>query len=112
MLSTVGLAVVCLRNVLVRRRELALLRVVGYRQSHFALMVIAENALLLFCGLETVLACALLAVAPVISSRGGRFPFVSLGVLLLAVIASGMLASFLATIAALRSPLLPALRAE
>jgi len=111
-LGTVGLAAVLLRNVLERRRELALLRAVGYRTSHFALMVIAENALLLFCGLATGLVCALLAVAPVISSRGGHFPFVSLGVLLLAVIASGMLASFLATVAALRSPLLPALRAE
>jgi hypothetical protein len=75
-------------------------------------MVVAENALLLFCGLATGLTCALLAVAPVIYARGGRFPLASLAGLLLAVVASGMLASLVATVAALRSPLLASLRAE
>ncbi len=111
-LGTLGLAAVLLRNVLERRRELALLRAVGYGKSHFALMVVAENALLLFCGLLTGTACALLAVAPVVASRGGQLPFASLGALLLAVVASGLIASLLATVAALRSPLLASLRAE
>lgn len=111
-LGTLGLAAVLLRNVLERRRELALLRAVGYNATHFALMVVAENALLLLCGLVTGTACALLAIAPVFSSRGGQLPFISLGLLLLAVIISGLLASLVATAAALRSPLLPALRAE
>jgi ABC-type lipoprotein release transport system permease subunit len=112
LLGTVGLAAVLLRNVLERRRELALLRAFGYNRTHFGLMVIAENALLLLCGLATGMACALLAVAPIIYARGGSFPFLSLAALFLAVIASGLLASLLATIAALRSPLLASLRAE
>jgi ABC-type lipoprotein release transport system permease subunit len=111
-LGTFGLAAVLLRNVLERRRELALLRAVGYRKGHFALMVMAENALLLLCGVLTGTASALFAVAPVVSARGGRLPVGSLGALLLAVIASGMIASLLATVAALRSPLLASLRAE
>ena len=49
LLGTLGMAAVLLRNVLERRRELALLRAVGYNSSHFTLMVVAENALLLFC---------------------------------------------------------------
>ena len=56
--------------------------------------------------------CALLAIAPVFFSRGGSLPRVSLGLLLLAVLISGLVASFVATWAALKSPLLPALRAE
>ncbi|HYE14589.1 MAG TPA: ABC transporter permease, partial [Pyrinomonadaceae bacterium] len=111
-LGTLGLAAVLLRNVLERRRELALLRAVGYGRSHFALMVVAENALLLFCGLLTGTLCALLAIAPAVAARGGRLPFASLGALLLAVILSGLAASLLATAAALRSPLLASLRAE
>jgi hypothetical protein len=111
-LGTAGLSAVLLRNVMERRRELALLKAVGYNRAHFALMAIAENALLLFGGLATGIVCALLAVAPVIYARGGRLPLVSLGGLLLAVVASGMLASLLATVAALRSPLLASLRAE
>ncbi len=112
LLGTLGMAAVLLRNVLERRRELALLRAIGYRSSHFTLMVTAENALLLLCGLLTGIVCALLAIAPVFLERGGRLPNISLGLLLLAVLVSGLTASLIATWAALRSPLLPALRAE
>ncbi|MGI8899056.1 MAG: ABC transporter permease, partial [Pyrinomonadaceae bacterium] len=112
LLGTFGMAAVLLRNVLERRRELALLRAVGYNSSHFTLMVVSENALLLFCGLLTGTVCALLAIAPVFFERGGRLPNISLGLLLAGVLVSGLIASLVATWAALRSPLLPALRAE
>jgi putative ABC transport system permease protein len=112
LLGTLGMAAVLLRNVLERRRELALLRAVGYNSSHFTLMVVAENALLLLCGLITGTICALLAIAPVFFERGGRLPNISLGLLLAGVLISGLTASLIATWAALRSPLLPALRAE
>jgi ABC-type antimicrobial peptide transport system permease subunit len=111
-LGTLGMAAVLLRNVFERRRELALLRAVGYNSSHFALMVISENVLMLGCGLAIGFVCALLAIAPVFFERGGRLPNISLGLLLLAVLVSGALASLVATLAALRSPLLPSLRAE
>jgi hypothetical protein len=75
-------------------------------------MVVAENALLLFSGLITGTVCALLAISPVFFERGGRLPNISLGVLLLAVLISGLTASLIATWAALKSPLLPALKAE
>jgi putative ABC transport system permease protein len=111
-LGTLGMAAVLLRNVLERRRELALLRAVGYNSSHFTLMVIAENSLLLFSGLFTGAVCALLAIAPVFFSRHAQLPSASLGMLLLGVLISGLTASLVATWAALRSPLLAALRAE
>jgi ABC-type antimicrobial peptide transport system permease subunit len=111
-LGTLGMAAVLLRNVFERRKELALLRAVGYNSTHFATMVFAENALLLFLGLATGAFCALLAIAPVFFERGGRLPNISLGFLLLAVLLSGLIASLVATWAVLRSPLLPALRAE
>ena len=111
-LGTLGMAAVLLRNVFERRRELALLRAVGYNSSHFAAMVITENVLMLCCGLAVGFFCALLAIAPVLFERGGRLPNISLGLLLLAVLLSGAIASLVATLAALRSPLLPALRAE
>jgi putative ABC transport system permease protein len=111
-LGTLGMAAVLLRNVFERRKELALLRAVGYNSTHFTLMVVAENALLLFGGLLTGSICAALAIAPAFVARGGRMPNVSLGLLLLAVLASGLFASLVATRAALRSPLIPALRAE
>ena len=51
LVGTVGLAAVLLRNVLERRRELALLGAVGYRRGHMFAIVLAENALLLGWGL-------------------------------------------------------------
>jgi ABC-type lipoprotein release transport system permease subunit len=111
-LGTVGLAAILLRNVLERRRELALLRAVGYRPSHLAAIVLTENLILLLLGLATGTVCALLAIAPAALSRGGRFPAASLALLLAAVLATGVGASLAATRAALRSPLLAALRSE
>jgi ABC-type antimicrobial peptide transport system permease subunit len=111
-LGTLGMAAVLLRNVFERRKELALLRAVGYNSSHFAAMVITENVLMLVLGLAVGFVCALLAIAPVLFERGGRLPNISLGLLLLAVLLSGATASLVATLAALRSPMLPSLRAE
>ena len=111
-LGTLGMSAVLLRNVLERRRELALMRAVGYNSSHFAVMVITENVLMLCLGLAVGFVCALLAIIPVLFERGANGPNISLGLLLLAILVSGATASLVATIAALRSPLLPALRSE
>jgi ABC-type lipoprotein release transport system permease subunit len=111
-LGTFGMAAVLLRNVFERRKELALLRAVGYNSSHFAIMVITENVLMLVSGLAVGFVCAVLAIAPLLIERGARLPNVSLGLLLLAVLLSGAIASLVGTLAALRSPLIPALRAE
>ena len=112
LLGTLGLGAVLLRNVLERRRELALLRAVGYDMGHVSLMVLVENGLLLFGGLGVGTVCALVAIAPAWIERGGQFPVMSLGGLLLAVAGAGLVSSLAATVVAVRSPLLPALRSE
>ena len=111
-LGTFGLGAVLLRNVLERRRELALLRAVGYNARHLSLLVLAENAFLLFGGLLAGTTCALVAIAPAWIERGGGLPVASLAVLLVLVVAAGLSASLAATVAAVRSPLLRALRTE
>ncbi|MSO21971.1 MAG: ABC transporter permease [Acidobacteria bacterium] len=112
LLGTLGLAVVLLRNVLERRRELAVLRAVGYTPRHLAMMVASENVFLLLRGTAIGAASALLAILPAISSRGWRLPSGSMGWLLMGVLLAGLAASLLATRAALRIPLLEALRSE
>ena len=112
LLGTVGLAAVLMRNVLERRRELALLRAVGYRPRHLFTMVLAENVYLLLMGLATGAACAALATAPAVSARGGHVPLASLAVLLALVAATGIASSSVAIAAALCSPLLDALKSE
>jgi hypothetical protein len=113
LVGTVGLAAVVLRNVLERRRELALLGAVGYRRRHIFTIVIAENLLLLISGLATGAFCALVAIAPAVIERGGRVPATGTGAILLAaVFAAGVVSSVVATRAALRTPLVSALRSE
>ena len=112
-LGTIGLATVLLRNVLERRRELALLGAVGFRSQHVLTMVVAENVLLLGCGLLAGAICAGLAIAPAVVERGGRFPITSSGALILfAVFITGLLSSIVAMNAATRAPLLSSLRSE
>ena len=113
LVGTVGLAAVLLRNVLERRRELALLGATGYRSEHIFAIIVSENALLLAWGLATGALCAVVAIAPAVAARGGTLPAAgSAGLLVLAVFTSGLVSSVIATRAALRASLVDALRSE
>ncbi len=113
LVGTIGLAAVLLRNVLERRRELALLRAVGYGPRHLFAILLAENAMLLIWGLAAGTLSAIVAIAPAALERGARLPLTPSGAaLILAVLAAGLLSSALATRAALGWPLVAALRSE
>jgi ABC-type antimicrobial peptide transport system permease subunit len=112
LLGTFGLGAVLLRNILERRRELALLRALGYRRAHFFAMMLSENGLVLLGGLLTGFVCAMIAIAPALLEQSGRLPARALLLLLSGVLAAGLLTSLIATMAVLRSPLLRALRSE
>jgi hypothetical protein len=75
-------------------------------------MIMAEAAMLLSAGLLTGVGCAIVAVAPAWLSRGGTLPGVGLVLLVFAVLAAGLVSSFVATRAALTGRMLEALRAE
>lgn len=113
LVGTIGLAAVLLRNILERRRELALLRAVGYGRGDVFTIIVAENAVLLGWGLAVGALSAGVAIAPAALERGARLPLTTGGwLLLLAVLAAGLVSSVIATRAALRAPLIGALRAE
>jgi hypothetical protein len=112
LLGTVGLAAVLARNVLERRRELALLAAVGYRTSNLAAMILAENVLILAGGLAIGTACAVVAIIPAILSRGGHVAAGSMTEMLAAILAVGLAAVSAATWLMVRKPLVGSLRAE
>jgi ABC-type antimicrobial peptide transport system permease subunit len=112
LLGTIGLAAVMFRNVLERRRELALLRAVGYEQRHVRLMILAETIFLLLAGLVAGVVCALIAVIPAWLSHGGGGPGPGLMLLVAAIAAAGVISAAAATRAAISGRLLDALRAE
>jgi putative ABC transport system permease protein len=113
LIGTIGLGAVLVRNVLERRRELALLGAVGYRRRHFVLMLTAESLSLLVIGLVVGALSAALAVAPAAIERGGRLPLSTGGLLLLFVVfVAGLVSTVVAARLATRGPLLAALKAE
>ncbi len=82
-LGTVGLATVLLRNVVERRRELALFRAVGYEPRHVRVMLLSESVSLLVAGLVIGAVAAAVATIPTLLERGGRVPMSATGLLLL-----------------------------
>jgi putative ABC transport system permease protein len=111
-LGTIGLATVMFRNVLERRRELALLRAVGYDARSVTITILAEAAFLLGTGLMAGVGSAAIAIAPAWLGRGGSLPNIGLLLLLLSVIAAGLVSSIVATRAALSGRVIEGLRAE
>jgi ABC-type antimicrobial peptide transport system permease subunit len=111
-LGTVGVAAVLVRNALEQRRELALLRAVGFRRRDLGRMLAAESALVLVLGLAAGALSAVLAIVPALLERGGAVPIYALLLLLLGVAASGLVATRAAVAAVARLPLLPSLRTE
>jgi hypothetical protein len=76
-------------------------------------MVLGENLLLLGWGVAVGAVCALIAIAPAAADRGAHLPASTSGALLVsAVLVAGLISSVAAAQAALRTPLLDALRGE
>jgi ABC-type antimicrobial peptide transport system permease subunit len=109
-LGTFGLAAVQLRNVLERRGELAVLRAVGFPRRRLGRLVLLESSVLLLGGLATGLLAAAVAVLPHLLSGGATIPWLGLTGTLLIVLATGLLASRAAVRAAVRAPVVEALR--
>jgi len=112
LLGTIGLATMLLRNVLERRKELALLRAVGFRRPALAVVIVAEQFFLMIAGLFCGTIAAGIAIVPAFRARGGSLPLGMLALLLGGVIVFGLASAVLAGMAALRSPLLAALRSD
>ncbi|HWW03330.1 MAG TPA: ABC transporter permease [Candidatus Acidoferrum sp.] len=111
-LGSFGLGIVVLRNVLERRGELALLQAIGFRRPALQRLVVSEHWLLICLGLAIGLTAAALALWPSLLSPGADLPAGGLALTLAGLALGGMLWSWLAACAALRGPLLDALRNE
>jgi ABC-type antimicrobial peptide transport system permease subunit len=112
LLGTFGLAAVLLRNVLERRGELALLRAVGFSNRSIGWLVLSENAFLLFVGVMIGSICAAVAILPQLRHQQNLPDLAPLAGILLAVLGLGLVSGLVAVAAALRSPLIEALRSE
>lgn len=115
LLGVVGVAVVQLRNLAERRAELALMQASGFQPLRLRSLVLRENLWLLAGGLVIGAVAALLALAPQIfaaSAATASVPWASSALLLGGILLVGVLVGGWATRAALRAPLIPALRGD
>lgn len=85
-LGSAGLAAVMLRNIWERRRELALMRAVGFARRSLGVFVLVENLALVALGLGAAIVSAAIATAPALSQRPAEIPWTSVALTLALVI--------------------------
>jgi len=112
LLGTLGLGAVLARNVLERRRELGLLRAVGFTPANIRSMVLSEGMALVAGGLLLGAGCALVAIAPALRDRAQAVPWASLSGLLLGVVITGLMASLVAIKLTSNTPVTSAIKSE
>ncbi len=111
LLGTFGLAAVQLRSVFERRRELGLLRAVGFTRRQIAQMIVIENVWLLAMGLGIGIGAALVTVLPHYYFGSASVPWWELIGMFGFIGAVGLLTSLLASRSLFHAPLVESLRA-
>jgi hypothetical protein len=112
LLGTVGLGAVLARNVLERKREIGLLKAVGFSPADVRGMVLSESLALVGGGLVLGAVSASIAVLPALRDRAQSMPIGALVILLGAVAITGIVASLFAVRIANSTPVLTALKSE
>ena len=96
LVGTFGLAAVMMRNVVERRREIALMRAVGFTTFRVSRLILYENCVLLLWGILLGSASALLAMLPHLRSTGADLPWQPLVITLGAVAVVGSMSAMFA----------------
>jgi hypothetical protein len=112
LMGTFGLAAVQIRAVAERRKELGLLRCVGFDLAQLSRMVLVENASLLLMGVAVGVGSALFATLPHLLLGGASIPWIELAATLAVIVLVGLLASMIGARMTSRMPLVESLRAE
>ncbi|HWI18528.1 MAG TPA: FtsX-like permease family protein [Vicinamibacterales bacterium] len=112
LLGTIGVGAVLARNVLERRKEIGLVRAVGFTPADVRAMVLSEGMMLVAGGLLIGAGCALVAIMPAVLDRAQALPWGSLIGLVVGVMLTGMLASLAAIRMTSRTPITAAIKGE
>ena len=110
LLGTFGLTAVQIRGVFERKKELSLMRAVGFNRGRLAKMILLENAWLLLMGLAVGIAAALFTTVPHWLLGAATIPWRDLAILFTIILLIGLIASWLGSRAISRMPLLESLR--
>ncbi|PXY02640.1 hypothetical protein DF185_00665 [Marinifilum breve] len=89
-IGTIGLGIVLLRNVWERKKELAVLRAIGYTESNIFKLLFSENLFLLVIGLVGGILSALIGVLPSLFTNAFQMPYLYVLLLIFAITISGL----------------------
>lgn len=112
LLGTIGVGAVLARNVLERRKEIGLVRAVGFTPANVRAMVLSEGMMLVAGGLLIGAGCAFVAIMPAVLDRAQALPWGSLIGLIAGVMLTGMLASLAAIRITSGTPITAAIKGE
>ena len=90
-IGTIGLGIVLLRNVWERKKELAVLRAIGYTQRSIFRLLFTENLFLLLLGLIAGISSAFVGVLPSLFTNAFQMPYLYVLTLILFITISGLL---------------------
>jgi len=90
-IGTIGLGIVLMRNILERKKELALLAAIGYQQGSLFKLLFFENVFLLLAGLLCGVSAAFIGVLPSILSPSFQMPVGYILSLLFGISISGLI---------------------
>ena len=110
LLGTFGLAVVQMRTVVERQKEIALLRAVGYSAPRLASLIASESFVLLGCGLMVGIGAALCAVMPHVLVTQLSVPWDILLTVFALIVVTGILTGIIGSRVVARAPVVSALR--
>jgi ABC-type antimicrobial peptide transport system permease subunit len=111
-LGGAGMGIVVLRNVLERRREIAVLQALGYERRTVLQMLFTEHGLLLLAGMGVGVIAAAVSMVPAVLVTESYVSLPFQLALLLLVLLCGVACTAIALFAALEKDILPALRHE
>ena len=112
LLGTAGVGIVIARNVIERRRELALMLAIGFRRNLLMAMLLVEHSVLLVGGVAIGLIAALLTISPSLMEATTSLPLE--GIILISALISlgGMFFCLISAKLSLRGPLLESISNE
>lgn len=111
-LGSIGLGIVVWRNVNERRGELALLGAVGFSRKSVQKVLLSEHMVLFTAGVSCGIIAAIVSTLPAIITPGSGIPYITISLLLAAVILNGVGWTWFAVKTATRGTLPESLRNE
>ncbi len=112
LMGTAGMGIVLIRNLLERRREMALMKAIGFTENFLQKVMFTENLLILIAGMVIGMAAAFIGILPSLISPSYDMDIWFVGGLLLLIFINGLIWIRLSSVRSTKRNIIDALRSE